>query len=206
MRRDSTGRKITPKGEGGVILGRKFCNSCGIWRLLYDFHSSQRTSTGTTIVWQSECRACARVRRREARGHNRETFQRESREVLKQRARERLYADPERLARRREYDRIYKEAKRREAGIPPREWRPDGPRNLSSHNGKEAMLDAQPFLEWLGRYVKATGVAEYDLAASAGTTDRRFRDARDSGRISELVADRVLTYANGPALAQLYPR
>jgi hypothetical protein len=125
--RDRTGRRHTPKGEAKPVLGRKFCTACGRWRLLIDFHSSQRTKSGTTIVWQSECCTCTRLRRRKARGQNPQKWGRIDPKVQRQRTKERMHADPERLARQREYWRIYKEAKRREAGIPPRKTKKPRP-------------------------------------------------------------------------------
>jgi hypothetical protein len=48
--------------QNSVICGRKNCTNCGRWRHAYEFTYERR---GTTYYMRSECRVCARNRRKE---------------------------------------------------------------------------------------------------------------------------------------------
>lgn len=78
-------------------------------------------------------------------------------------------------------------------------------------------LDAGPFLAWLDRWQarrlaeisdgERQGLAGLDeLARLAGTDSRRFRYAREIGKISLGLVDRVLVAAGGDTMLwELYP-
>lgn len=85
-------------GSGKPVLGRKFCSKCGKWRHLCDFHVDERTH-GVAIRFKHMCKTCFRLYEREK------------------------YADPVYRERKREYQRIYLDARRRAAGVPARKFR-----------------------------------------------------------------------------------
>ena len=115
-----------------VVLGRRFCSDCKHWRHLIDFHARERGIDGEPTAWQSICATCQRIRCRVSAGIKRrgKPFEprkpRMNHEQRLARARERYREyrkDPEWLELRREYERIYAEARRREQGIPRDEVR-----------------------------------------------------------------------------------
>src|SRR5881628_3070787 len=112
-----------------VVCGRKFCTRCGRWRLLVDFYARRYDQDGNAVWWQSCCMNCGLIEKRISNGIIRRGRPYEARkppltpEQRKARTRE-LYQcrrrDPQWLERRREYERIWREAKRREQGVPAR--------------------------------------------------------------------------------------
>lgn len=78
-------------GRNPVVCGRKFCAGCGRWRQIVDFSCHKRDP----LQVNARCYACVRI------GHN----------TASERERER----------RREYNRLYAERKRRERGVPTRD-------------------------------------------------------------------------------------
>lgn len=125
-------RRNTP-GSNRVMVGRKFCSCCGRWRHVIDFDAYARTERGVPLQFQSRCQACAKAKNRirnggtklprkigkptaeEKRAYNRASYHRRRQ-------------DPAYLEYFREGQRIYLEAKRREAGIKPRVWGPKSKR------------------------------------------------------------------------------
>jgi hypothetical protein len=83
-------------GTPEVVMGRKFCPGCGRWRHLCDFPRDRRKNPYYHGRLTSRCEACGNIARRYYYRHSAAS----------------------QLELRREYWRIYKEAKRREAGVP----------------------------------------------------------------------------------------
>jgi hypothetical protein len=140
------------------VCGRKFCTGCGRWRLLVDFQPL-RTRGGV----RSRCAACHRSEARAA--HARRT------------------AEQRRL--RREYDRIWHDAKRRRDGVPVRICR----RRSAVDKREGVYLPVAPLLSelktWDGSYA--------ELANLAGVPERaiyRFRYG-ESRRVQIDVADKL---------------
>lgn len=90
------GRMPPGRHRNPIVCGRKFCAGCGRWRHTCDFGPLQTRDH----MLRARCRGCARAWSREQRHHRTQ----EQIDLL------------------REYDRIYKEAKRREAGTPKRNF------------------------------------------------------------------------------------
>lgn len=203
--------KFTPKGEARPVLGRKFCSKCGKWRLLIDFCVAQRSRSGHPLRWQSACHACERQRERVS-----SYPRRVGRKPRDNRAEwQRIKRDERRLALYREYHRMYQEQKRRREGIEPRFKGGLMPREYRAR----AEVPAGPFIEWLdawkARQEEMRGawsqpgferpVASLeDLAGLAGTSSKRFREARVTGVISLRIVDAVLTRASDTCLECMY--
>jgi hypothetical protein len=88
---------LGPGRPNPVVLGRKFCPICGRWRPVGDFNFDSANKTGL----RSNCGTCCGRRRRAI--YRKLTF--------------------EQLEDRREYQRFWTDAKRREQGIPVRDFR-----------------------------------------------------------------------------------
>lgn len=108
-----------------TVLGRKFCSGCGRWRLLCDYPPESRASRlARGFGFEARCTAC---RARSLRYY-------------------RQHATLEQVELRREYERIYKEAQRRRAGLPQRlQRRPLPP-------VERVTLPVEPLLAELARY------------------------------------------------------
>lgn len=211
------------RGSNPVVLGRKFCATCGRWRLLTDFHVSKRSASGTALYWFGSCQACSRVRKRERVGARPRKYGRLSYEETlrrhKQRHEKRWASDPEYRRRRREDWRFAKEADRRRRGVPERKFGPKSKRSA----GKDMDLPIAPFREWLRAYVAEhrdperdrvndLPVAAYDHLALAMDVSReaaeravyRWLNENESVRLSK--ADAVLTKLDSSArLYELWP-
>lgn len=125
------------------------------------------------------------------------------RETYRQYAREK-YANltPEQKADKREYNRIRAEAKRREAGIQPRNFRKQKPRT------KSPTVDAAPMLAWLDKHLAWSTDTVDLLCARAGVTESVVRKALrgDERNVALDTVDRLLIAAGEPwLLTQLYP-
>lgn len=193
--------KQMAKGANSGVVGRKFCTRCGRWRHLVDFGVASRSTRGACLRLQAHCLTCQRVRNRLANGFKpRRVGQAPHRERLDRHNelyRKRLAENPALAAERQEYDRLWKEAKRRKAGIAPRNFRaPKDP--LTS--GKA--IDATRFLEWLDRWANGrevgSGANEESIARLcefAGVPDRAIRRVRESKRVTVALVDRMLVAA-----------
>lgn len=212
-------------GENPPTLGRKFCSKCGRWRLLLDFPSTGYQPDGTAKYLESWCRTCATVVKRLRNGHKPKEFKggRMTGEALNARQRE-LYRkrrnDPNWLARRREYLRIYGHAKRREQGLPERQYPDTSPRAEPYSGQASESVPSGPFIEWVDRwrakqdemrggenvsYERPVASLE-DLAELAGCSAKAFWRARHEGTVSLSIVDRVLVAAGGDTMLwQLYP-
>lgn len=164
----------TYRGTAEIVCGRKFCSVCGRWRLLMDF----AISDGDRFM--ARCRTCALRCSRYYTAH----------------------LTPEQVARRREYDRIWKEGQRRAAGLPPRVKRRAGHRTNGVINNREGIyFPVAPLKAELDRLGDGDlGV----LAARAGIPEHtiwRIRNQSDKVQID--VADK-LAVALGTTSALLF--
>jgi hypothetical protein len=143
-----------------IVLGRKFCTRCGRWRPVHDY---RLRADGVTLYGQ--CRACVRTTQRDGYARRRE--------------------DPEWLERRREYERIYHEAKRREAGIEARVWVHGRPYPDAS---TKWVTDAEPIRELVRDWPGTISA----LAKRAGVSDRLLvRLRNEGGNVTVAAADRI---------------
>ena len=204
-----------------MVLGRRFCSDCKHWRLLIDFHARDRDADGHPTAWQSICATCQRIRCRVNAGIKRrgKPFEpRKPRMTHQQclaRARERYQEhrkDPEWLELRREYERIYAEARRREQGIPRDEARID-----RRNPGPDALVPVMPFSLWLeerrwiyeswGDFAAACGLLKPDGTGDDRTLFRYRIDVNDSASPQSLKAsfvDRCLQHEGSTTIVTLY--
>jgi hypothetical protein len=151
-----------------IVCGRKYCTGCGRWRLLVDF-GRQRGR------FRSRCRTC----------HN--ASERERHLALSDEQRERW----------REYQRIWHEAKRREAGVPERDYDKRSPVDVP----ERVFLERAPLIAEL-----RLRNGEYRMIAQRSGVPARTitRLLNDGGRFVRLdVADK-LAVALGVPLAVVY--
>lgn len=199
-----------------VVLGRRFCGDCKHWRHLVDFHVRDRDVNGEAIAWQSICMTCQRIRCRYVAGIKRRGRPYEPRrprlthEQRLARARERYQEfrkNPVWLEMRREYERIYAEARRRESGIPR-----DEVRIARRDPGPDAYIPVEPFSLWLEERRPAYE-SWVDFAAACGllTPDGKGDERRLSryrGDEQESVTagfvDRVLQHEGSMTIVTLY--
>lgn len=190
-----------------------------------EFYPRTRKPSGLIVSWQSWCKVCIRRSNRIRLGKQRagKPYKSRARNKLtpaqrKQRAREQ-YAekmkDPEFAARRREYDRIYANAQRRAAGIPPRNFK-NGPVKINgghadSKYGKDSSIDATLLIAYIEKLIedeqrnlKSLGLVNADpmawtnLARRAGVSTSALRRMKSTGRISLDTADKLMTVAGVP--------
>lgn len=192
------GVRIRGTGGGGgagtnpIVCGRKFCAGCGRWRHICDFSSNKREPK---LALNSRCRTCERIAQREMR------------------------ADPMRGGLRREYERIWHESKRRQRGVPERNWGPRSriPRGLyGSTNSLDPRPLAEIIQEWMRIFEAQNGEgfgavgsgAQEHLAEMAEVSSRRIHamlyHERYNERIAISTADRICT-ALGLHLDLVYP-
>lgn len=222
-RRPRTYRSVP--GENPVVCARKFCSACGRWRLLMEFGVGRYDENLEPLYYQSQCRTCVRLRLRARRGYagpqklGRRTKRQDTarrRELYRQRRQRAEWVE-----RRREFDRIYTQTKRRENGIRARNWSPGGGRDKGAKFKGDA-VDSGPFIAWLdewqahqasqrtfgmdpANYCPSAGLG--DLADLAGCSVKAFWRARHEGRITISLVDRVLIAAGGSTmLIDLYPQ
>lgn len=164
-----------------VVLGRRFCSDCKHWRHIFDFHAREWDVDGNPVGFQAICKTCQRIRCRINSGMKRRGRPYEPRKPRRtheeqlERARE-LYREhcenPEWLEMRREYERIYAEAKRREAGIPR-----DEAKMAKRKAGVDVTISVIPFALWQEERIPFYD-SWADLAAACGTSDRQLRRTR----------------------------
>jgi hypothetical protein len=165
--RDEHGR-LRPRSDG-VVLGRKFCCGCGRWRHVCDFSPLRRGKT------RGRCRACMRtLARREYAAQSRERYLRQL-----------------------EYQRIWHEAKRREAGIPERRCN----RRTVVDRVEAVYLPREPLASMLQRRLSDVPW----IAHIAGISERSILRLRtgESRHVRLDLADR-LALALGYSLWELY--
>ena len=171
-------------GANPIACGRKFCASCGRWRLLVEFH---RAYDGRDGGVHSYCETCYRRSQRKA-YHARTEEQRELR---------------------REYDRFWTEAQRRKRGAPVRRFQT---RSTVVDKVERILLDTGPLLREmechiLERQDQGEQFGWATLARQAGTSERALSRLRtgQSAHVRLELADRIAV-AMGVPLALLYPR
>lgn len=159
-------------GHSAVVLGRKFCAGCGHWRHVCDFSPMRGQPRG-------RCHPCQNRYQRAWHAH----------------------MTPDQRARRREYDRIYKDAKRRQAG--QRALRPRHP----PLRAERVFFPPGPLLALLNDAVPSAAIPSWEvlsrLSGLDGHTIRRLRFG-ESAHVRIDVADR-LAAALGLPLALVYP-
>lgn len=161
-----------------VQCGRKFCSGCGRWRQVVDFGQIRGR-------FRARCRLCFRM---EQRG---------------------WWANmtPEQRERSREYQRIWHEVKRREAGVPVRQSR----RRSVIDQIERVLLEAAPLLAEVEDYwhrQRLYGDPDYDwntLAAAAGVSERGLFRLRKENRFVRLDFADKLAVAIGVPLSLIYP-
>jgi hypothetical protein len=141
-----------------VVCGRKFCAHCGRWRHVCDFGHKSRAKTGLS----SWCETCTRKLAREVRARRTP----EQRELV------------------REYQRIWSEGRRREAGVRRREEL-FAARPLRA---ERILLPTAPLLAELERVLDLE-----DFARRSGVSARRVWGLRtgESSRVRIDVADKL---------------
>lgn len=172
--------KFTGAGSNPVVCGRKFCSICGRWRPAVDFSCYRRDP----LKLASRCRTCARA------------------DGLAMRR------DPQRGELRREYDRIWKEGRRRAAGVPERQYGPLArvhqlPNEKHQGNAVPREPLAIEIRRWQSRDFDRT---LQNLADISGVWEKRIREVvneRD-GNVSVPIAD-TLCVAMGLHLSEVYP-
>jgi hypothetical protein len=213
-------RKEAVSRANETVLGRRICKSpCHEgprWRHVLDFHPSKRTPNGEPLYFSSICKTCCTEERRRKNGakrrrriyrasmtlEQRRAYQREKDRI----ERGRIRNDPKRAELARERWRFQKEGERRRKGIPPR---PIGPLSkkyaLNRQRGGRSspILDAGPLLEVFDELEKRRKAAQYGAAFGGmdtaslhdvlgETLTRALRRARQTGRITEVVASDIL--------------
>jgi hypothetical protein len=205
-------RRKRPPGSP-IECGRRFCSDCGRWRLLIDFHARRRDEAGNVIDWQTICATCQRLRTRVTQGIRRrgkpygQRKPKPTPEQVRARARERYQErrkDPEWLASRREYERIYQEAKRRAAGI-PRDERRLAKRDICP----DFLISAVSFALWLDSRIDDYGGSWDDFAAACEVSPRalyRYRfDGEAQPHVRSDFVDGCLLAEGSTTLQMLYP-
>jgi hypothetical protein len=190
-----------------VVMGRKICSGCRRWRPISDFYVSVRWPDDTPRSFQSHCATCQRRGNRVSKGvrrrgrpyqANRPAMSAEQR-AARRRA---LYAehrqDPVWAAARREDERIYREAKRREAGVPARRFKH---RRTVIDQPEYAFLEAARLLD----EVRRADLSDLELARIASCWPRTIHRLRvgESRHVRLDVADK-LAHALGIPLALIY--
>jgi hypothetical protein len=225
-----------------VILGRKNCSRCKRFKHLHEYDARERDVEGIAIQWQSICKTCTRERcrisagiRRTGKPYKARRFGAMTREQRNARKRERyreMMQDPKWAEERREYMRIYAEAKRREAGAERREKMIANRAPKSSI--REDMVPLAPFQRWLEERLPVYAAAEVPtpgrppgrpgmggLATATGLAERtvfRFLEGRERSKtekydtgyreITEIplsTVDRALMNEGSTDLWEIYP-
>jgi hypothetical protein len=201
-------------------LGRKYCSRCKRWRLICDFGRNRD-------ILRAECRTCDRIKKRVVNGMARrgKPFQARARKATA--GIPRVYRNgrsdldtgspefraymrkrynnltPKQIERRRESQRIWCEAKRREAGIKPREFKH---RVTPTSKGEILRLDVEPFRQWLiEMHLRLTREQILELT---GINERRLTYVlyeSDKGKVSIDTVDAALVREGFTNLWELYP-
>lgn len=197
-----------PWGSNRPVAGRKTCthrdHKGSRWLPIVYFPTVGRHPDGRPIRFAGWCKTC--------------TYKHERR---------RHVANEAVRQQKRDYEREYSRIRRRAEGIPPRfpDLEPEYKPPKVGNSKKLTFLPAAPFLNWLDEWMakqteimkahnaggpgRSNGGANCyaatvgDLAKMAGTTDRRFREARATGKIQLAIVDAVLVAADGPDLWEL---
>lgn len=191
------------------VCGHKHCTVCGRWRPILDFHVNARDDDGNCVRLQTICMCCERIRGRIRNGNRARGRPYEPRKPLmtaeqklqtRREFYERARKDPKRAALQREYQRIWAEAKRREKGVPPRNFKH---RRTVIDKAERIFLDPAPIIAEIERQNGA--INQVDLAALAGLPVRAIYRLQvgESKRVRLDVADKLAMALDVP-LAVLY--
>ena len=147
-----------------IVLGRKFCAGCGRWRHIVDYALHKGRP-------RPRCHVCQRAYQRA--WHRQMT--------------------PEQRDRQREYFRIWQEAKRREAGVPPRNFHH---RRSAVDKLEPVGLPPEPLLTVLER----AGLPDMELGRRAGIPAKSIYRLRvgESRHVRIDVADKLALAAGVP--------
>ena len=200
-------------GNARPVMGRKLCMSKHHqgprWVPILNFAVEARLKGGAPLYWTSWCYACARMERRAVRGDSGRRYYEKPRLTSTEKSRKRyarILADPELHESYKEMWRFQKERKRREKGIQPRTIGPASKKyGLNRHRSGSIskVLDAGPLLEVFDELEKRRKAAQYGAAFGemdtatlhdilGETLTRSLRRARQTGRITEVVASDIL--------------
>lgn len=203
--------------------GRKHCSLCGCWRLVYEFGRASKPG-----ILQAQCKTCDRVKQRERKGYRPQRIGyclrghkltpdniRDRGDGRRQCLTCRRMTDrrwwhtlgPEKKAQRREWERIYEDAKRRARGAPRRNTR--GRREHAPRSVNEKLnLPAKPFALWLRE------TAEMEDGSPTGEWCRQVRIDQSAARrlvrgeqthVHIDTVDRTLIEEGSTFLWDLYP-
>lgn len=197
-------RKKIP-GTNRVTVGRKFCSCCGRWRHAVDFNAYSWSARGVVLQLQSRCATCSRTMHRLKKGGTikpRKYGKANHEEKLAQNraSYNRRRKDPEYLERFREGQRIYLEAKRREAGIKPRNFSDPARRGDRSTE----MVENAPIREAFLRQQESGQLTATELAKRIGWLDGNGGDYSRMMRRLGLVED--VTVKKGKRYARMARR
>lgn len=198
--------------------GRKHCSRCGCWRPIHDFGVANR-SRG---VLQAGCKTCDRIVHRQRGGYaaRRVGYCRHGHRLTQDNrhyrrdghfqcleCRRRTTRDwyrnmtPDQRAKRREWERIYGDTKRRERGA-----RKLSPRQAEAPRGHEPLnIPAKPFGDWLrANQPPDTSPEDWAVVLGCDATGIRQHIAGKRSVVHIDFVDRVLTAADAH-LIDIYP-
>lgn len=200
--------------RGQIVCGRRFCKHCRRWRHLLDFDVSRRWPDDSPRYLFACCKRCELVRKRQGRPPRRflTPAQRRARhnEYQKRRRRENSLW----RSRRQEYERIYKEAQRRRAGVRERPYvtasrAPDVAQRDNVHLPREPFVrwleKLQPRYESIGVFAEALGLDESLLRRVLRGWGVRRGERVPKPYVSLDTVDRALTSEGSTLLWELYP-
>ena len=193
-----------------IILGRKNCTRCKRWLHLHEFHVRVRHPDGSAKSYQTACKACQRTISRVQKGIRARGIPYEARKditrkekLANRRARYSvLMQDPQRVADRREYNRIYAEAKRREAGITRRNFK------NKTLPGFGELLPIEPLAHWFEKKLSNGYKGEPGrLALRCGINERALSRILngEQDQVTEDFVDKVLMAEGSTHLWEVYP-
>lgn len=206
-----------------VVMGRRICNGpCGRWRRICDFAHRAEARAENGIYILGMCESCHREQQREWYRRNRDVHKEnvkrwkqdnpelvekyrererskrstaERREYERKRSYER-YHDPVKGPQLREYFRMYRNAKRAEAGV-----------NIQRNNydpGKSPKVPVGPFLEWF-KSLNGTAPTEVEMGENLSRLMRRLRSG-EQNFVNIATVDEVAVLVGEPHMVSiLYP-
>src|SRR3954454_16657678 len=195
-----------------IILGRKNCARCTRWRSILDYYVRTHDVDGNPLGFQTICKACqAEVSRVSAgmirRGkpyQKRKPPMTKGQKAAKRRRRyKKLMKNPEYAADRREYARIYAEAKRREAGVPVRE------KTIANREIEESpRLSTVPLKRWIEHKLNNGYKGNLGALALACKSDSSLLNKIRTDHfasVSVSMVDSMLLSEGSTNLPELYP-
>lgn len=211
-----------------IVQGRKHCPRCGCWRYLAtDFGILRQRTVDGSPRFQSWCYYCQRLAARARKGYGVSTNGKPGPDPRSHCGKghymggDNLYIEPStgkricrvcrsefiRSPKQREYQRIYQEAKRREAGVEARRFVRETPRRNASLDPLN--VPAEPFRSWLEEQLKnvpSQGVGAWAIRHHVGR-DWVYKTLNNKHPYLSIDhIDRVFTARGEPwMLEELYP-